>query len=858
MAGEAGLGVTLSRTLIPTLPSHFLSRKHLFPLIENRAPGATMVIAPTGYGKSTLVAEWAQTRPDSVIWLTVSNQDSLNDMSAMFIAATRNLIPEFAPWFERDQPLRPSEVVRRWGNELLQTGREYTFVLDNLRNASTQEVDVSSKLLEQFPSNVHFVAIRAEESESVFASLSSRGPIKVVTSKDLRFSDEEKYLLATSAGLELTPALSKLLQVANGWPSATSLLVEHLHLRGQMKDVESILATEVEPLRALALLVIRNLDQDIRSMCEKLSVTESFTLELAREILGDQFSYERVNEVALRGEIFSISRDPEAGFIFSPMMREIFSEEFRKREVEKLQLHERLTEYFIGRGEPGLALEQAFHAGNTEKIRELFPAAARVKQAKGHGDDLIRWAVSVNDGSVDGELGKSTIEIAGFLANLNFDLASAQLSRLELAAHNSIQKDFYLQFVAGGQSYVNLAFGKFDEVEACIESSHTGLGGCYLGVDDQISLLRVLATKRYIWNESEKVDEVFAIAEQLGKQTVLTTSHTFLLSIQAMSLHLRGEFQKAFDIAVNALAQYKRHGYVGNHGPLDVMYVKARCLLEFSRISEAISIFEQIRNLAFQWKQWHWYLTAENHILQELMGKGQKTQVLERIKGEREFIQSFDTEHKLEAFIDINELYPRFVLNDLNRLEVLVSRTPQTRDVLQYKLFVDGTKEFKVVAKEVANLSERTPRDLIWKHLSLAINNISSESIAFKHVEQALKVGSTVGARETFLRQIDQIGNLILKVANQSPTIYNESLASAMAERMRERGDAVTEGIPTLTKRELEILRQLSTGRTLTVIAGELHISQNTMKTHLKNLYKKLGADGRTDAVEKAKTLYLL
>jgi DNA-binding NarL/FixJ family response regulator len=55
-----------------------------------------------------------------------------------------------------------------------------------------------------------------------------------------------------------------------------------------------------------------------------------------------------------------------------------------------------------------------------------------------------------------------------------------------------------------------------------------------------------------------------------------------------------------------------------------------------------------------------------------------------------------------------------------------------------------------------------------------------------------------------------------------------------------------------LTKRELEILRHLSTGRTLTVIASELHISQNTMKTHLKNLYRKLEAEDRNDAVQKA------
>jgi DNA-binding CsgD family transcriptional regulator len=79
-----------------------------------------------------------------------------------------------------------------------------------------------------------------------------------------------------------------------------------------------------------------------------------------------------------------------------------------------------------------------------------------------------------------------------------------------------------------------------------------------------------------------------------------------------------------------------------------------------------------------------------------------------------------------------------------------------------------------------------------------------------------------------------------------------------MAERMRERGSSVNEGQQSLTKRELEILRQLSTGRTLTIIAAELHISQNTMKTHLKNLYRKIGAEGRHDAVEKAKSSFLI
>jgi ATP/maltotriose-dependent transcriptional regulator MalT len=171
---------------------------------------------------------------------------------------------------------------------------------------------------------------------------------------------------------------------------------------------------------------------------------------------------------------------------------------------------------------------------------------------------------------------------------------------------------------------------------------------------------------------------------------------------------------------------------------------------------------------------------------------------------------------------------------------------------------VDEHRGRKNVFDDAKSLPAKHPRDLIWKHLTDASLNIDSEQIALPAMQKALKVGSEVGAKETFLRQRDEMGNLIIRIANDFPTVYNEELATAMAARMKERGNIMTAGHQALTKRELEILRQLSTGRTLTVIAGELHISQNTMKTHLKNLYKKLEADGRNDAVEKAKALFLL
>jgi ATP/maltotriose-dependent transcriptional regulator MalT len=63
---------------------------------------------------------------------------------------------------------------------------------------------------------------------------------------------------------------------------------------------------------------------------------------------------------------------------------------------------------------------------------------------------------------------------------------------------------------------------------------------------------------------------------------------------------------------------------------------------------------------------------------------------------------------------------------------------------------------------------------------------------------------------------------------------------------------------PVLTKREVEIVSYLASGKPITAIGAALHVSHNTMKTHLKNIYRKLSVDGRDQAVEKAKSLGII
>lgn len=858
MKGDEGLvsGINLTRTFIPSLPPGYLNRKHLFPLLDNQAPGTTLVIAPAGYGKSSFVAQWAQEK--RAIWMTVTEGDSLNEMSAMMIRATRNVIPNFGLWFDREQPMRPTDVVRRWGNELLESKENYVFVLDNLRTANSLDVDIETRLIEQFPSNVHFVAIRRNPLETIYSACASRGPLKVVTARDLSFSDDEIMKLANSVDIELDSKARNALFAAHGWPSATSLLLQHVVNQGDDLDIVRLMSSEIEPLRSLALLVINELDPKIVRIAEALSLLGEFDLTIAEYLLESEYSPNLISAIALKGEIFSPIRGSDQKFVFSPMIREIFLERMRLRTTDIARLFEKIIQYFEKRGNMTLAIEYAFQSGASEKIAQLFPTAGRMKQAQGLGDDLIRWSEYAALDPEEGYQKSLTVRIVGLLANLDFSSAKIENDRLEVAAEGSLSKEFYLQYVAGVRSYIALSVGNFVEVESLVNRAQGINHPCFLGIDDQINLLRLLANGYYLRNESQKVREVLEQAKNLLPQTQMDTSHTFILAIEAMDLHQQGEYRKASEVASIAISESKRHSFVGVHGPLDAMFVKALCLLEFSRIEEALATFEQIKELAFQWKQWNWFLAADYYLIQNLCINGLHKNAIERTRLVRDLVSSFNFSHNLHEMIDLIEICICSEMKDYDRLKKLVSRSPNFRRAYHLVFPLDQEISEKPTLLEINNLPDNSPREYIWKHLNMVLLNIDSEHLAIQSMKKAMKVGASVGAKETFLRQNESFGTLILKISSDNPTVYNEELATATATRMRNRRKKMNEEHPTLTRREQEILRQLSTGRTLTVIAEELHISQNTIKTHLKNLYRKMGVEGRKEAVEKASSLFLL
>ena len=540
-------------------------------------------------------------------------------------------------------------------------------------------------------------------------------------------------------------------------------------------------------------------------------------------------------------------------------MREIFLLELRKAPDLKKEIHKNLCAYYENQNKPNLALEHAFLAGEIEKIKSLFPNAARILLAQGHGNDLVRWSIFAGDSSQIGLLQRATVEIAGHLASLEYRNVMSMHDQMLQDAKGTVIEGFINQIAAGNKAYVEIAHGRFEDFGNSFQTAMKPVDEVHaLGVEEQIGLLRLASIAAFIHDDSEAVEDIYQQSQKKALEAQITTSHVLLSQINAMALFQIGEYRKAFEAATISTSTARRKGFVGVMGPLPSMYVQARCLLEFSKPQEAYEIFAEIKNLAEQWKQWIWYILADGYFARELVLKGRLSDALEIIKRDRDLIESIDSGDQLSLLIDLSEIFIRHRVKDDERLAVLLRRAPKQRFTDQIKLALDHRQGKKTVQEEVSSLPTRTPKEKLWRYLAEASQVIDQENLATKSMKKALEIGALIGAKETFLRQDEEMGNLIIKIAGENPTLYLEDLASAVTNRIRENLENKELSNSALTKRELEVLRHLATERPISAIAASLHISQNTMKTHLKNLYRKMEVEGRVGAVEKARSNFIL
>ena len=853
-------GVMLSRTLAPSLPNNLITRKHLFNLLSEKRPGATLVIAPAGYGKTTLVAEWVKQCTSKVIWTQMNSKDSLIQLSQHMIQSVRNVVPDFAPWANSLSDFAMGDIVRKTANEIYEQKENFIWVLDSAEELDAQSSDIRRVFVESVPENVHVVLISRKAPDASYSRFATLGNLNLVTPDDLLFNYEEIETIAKLADLDITNLNVKAtLAAAKGWPAALQLLVRKLQKGMNELSIQDEIANKADPLSYLAEEIVKSLSSEELNTLTSLSIVEEFDVEIAEIIIGSLVTPEFFARMCTDGLLISSQSNSGRTFHLNPIVRETLQNRFSHSQSAQVLIHKKLAEFFLERKKIGIALFHASKSEDRELLHQILKNNIRTMAATGKGDFLLQWSKIFGDKSSSGLARRLSLQIAAHVVNLEFARAQALILEL-LAIVKGLEVEVFLEKSASvSAATINSFNGNLNRlrVEAEVVLSPVQNVRDVENID-KLHVLRLLSNQALALENYEECIQIYVRAQEYLSLDYAPLPMYYLNAISAAASFAEGNYFEAFEIACTGIETAEINDFNGISGSADLHFIRARCLLEFSKIDEALAAFNLVRTIALASKQKVWYILADGYLLRQYVLEGRVEEAFEGIKGQRELIQSVSSINQLGSLVDANEAFLRYVVKDYDRVLALLERMPDGHLVSRFKPIILELQGKKISDSHSEAMPTKTPRDLLYKYLNDVGAAIDRETEALGLLQKCLDLAALYGARETLLRQKPAVLNLIIKASGARPTVYLEELARAAADRLKKQDQNNSGMSEALTKREIEILKNLSTGKPISAIGSSLHVSQNTMKTHLRNIYRKLEADGRHSAVEKAKSLFLI
>jgi LuxR family transcriptional regulator, maltose regulon positive regulatory protein len=845
---ELDSDITLSRIRPPELPANFLARRHLFELIDDRAPGYTMVVAPAGYGKTSLIAEWAKHSKKKVIWYTMSETDTGVGIAEYLISAIRQVIPNFAP----DLEIKTVTSIFQAIGELKE---EVVLVLDNVVDAFTYQLNVTQSYMDAIPDNVHIIALRRIMPTVSLKRFSSIGRLSVITAGDLVFSREEiKSLLNVNAVETSEKKLDQIHKQTHGWPSAVGIVVSG-------EDSKFDLEVDDSLVKNLALRKFEKLSKETQKILLTMSSFEVFDLDLVATIMEKAPSEADLNKLAAEGVFVMSAAGQKGSYIFNNAAREVIDGLARadSKSYQKIQMA--ISELFQAQDNLNLAISHAIKSGDSDYLRKMFKPALRKLITRGEGRNILYWSNYLPLDNTRNKLFSELAKIMGHLANFEFDRTIQLVEEMRFSYKETPLSPFINQITATALAHVAFCRGRLSEFDTQMEGifANTAVEP-EMEQSDRLGILRALAARSFIFEDSTILNSIEAEVSEIINNSSSPDDLFAWQTIRAMKLFLAGEYLQAFDAASLAEEIAQRNKFSGFTGCAEAFYIKARCYLEFCEEENASKELEKLARSAQEWQQWPWFFIAESYLARIMVINGRVEEAFTVIRDHRLLATEFKGEDGLSLIIDLNELFHRFWVKDYERSTQILNRLP--KDLIfthQYRQALSAVSKNEVKKRVVPEIFESdSAREQIWKALVGCEANIDQESLAMDSLKRGLDVGARVGAKETFLRQDSTILELVIRSASKRPTVYLEELARAAAQRMNKKNHQNTSLSEPLTKREIDVLRSLASGKPITEIGKNLHISHNTMKTHLRNIYRKLKASGRDQAVEKAQALFII
>ncbi len=895
---QHALPIIRTKLYRPPVTPDYVSRSGLDALLDSGADlPLTVVSAPAGYGKSTLISHWLESCALASAWLSLDDSDSdvrvfLNYVVAAIRTHSAAACTKTLEVINAETLQQIPVIVTHLSNDLEELDERLILVLDDFHRIHEPDIYSILDLLLKHPSrNLHIVVVSRRDPLLSLASLRASHLLNEIRMRDLEFSGENTHaFIEQVARLSLDARnLSRLQDKTEGWPVGIRLVALALQHQENVDGFLDRFGADARPLQEyLVEEVLSGQSPHIQDCLLRTSILNRFNASLCEAVWDDDnvasdalTSGKKFIETLEKSSLFYVALDERKNWyrfhhIFSDLLRKQLEEKVNRQEIARL--HQRASHWFAENGQYEEAIQHALVGGDDDGAAKIAGHARHDLMNRDQWHRLERWLKQFSHEAVQQSpqliLLRCWLDLSHWyrldLLVRDLDRASGLLESMTLDGHKVDQLKAEISALRTSLAYwtVNpsqvLSLADQALRDSAVEQEYIrSIAVMYMGGAYQL-LGKVQQGTRLLWDHME--EDRF---NHPNSQARLLQALCFMYWPENDTRKLRQAASRLLDIS-------SQHDMYWSYS--FARYFLGLIHYERNELSEAVTQFESIAGDPYRYPIQN--VTHCSFLLSmsyQAQGLGDKAREVARSInkltiecGNRMFIElaeAFQAELDLRQghitlagrWANAFELPPPHVLHRFFNAELTSIRIMMAQETLH---------DNKAAREQLDRLHEL----LIRSHNQRMLIDVLGMKALLADTEE--DVGSAVallqeavhlGQPGQLIRPLADLGPGLVKLLNrldldQEGLCYVGSILSALQEPGEGHAEEIENQplIEALSQRELEILRLFSRSLSNKEIAERLFISPGTVKRHAHNIYGKLSVGGRRDAVAKAKGLGIL
>jgi LuxR family maltose regulon positive regulatory protein len=905
---------------VPRVRPDLVERSHLVEWVNAGLDRKlTLICAPAGFGKSTLLGEWAANYGRPVAWLSLEESDNDSTRFLAYLVAALQRIEETVGHnllnaLQSTQPPSTEDLLTTLVNQIGAMSASVVLVLDDYHLITIQPIHQAiAFLLDHLPANMHLVIATRSDPPLPIARLRGRAQLTELRQADLRFTAAEATeFLHQATDLELSADdVAALVSRTEGW--IAGLQMAAISMRGQENPagfIQALTGSDRYILDYLAEEVFEAQPSDIQTFLLHTCILNRLSGSLCSAVLegSNVGSSQQALEYLERHNLFVIPLDNErCWYRYHRLFVDLLQRRLHRAQPDLVPtLHRRASEWYEHNGPVATAIDHALWARDFERAAQLIELAAEGTLKRSEVATLLRWVESLPDQVV---CSRPLLVIFHAWALL---LSGFSIETLESRVRD-IDTDGDGSSLRGKRAALHARIAALrGDISRASELSVQALE--QLAEDDAFSRSMTIWTLGMAhWAVGDGVagrqalQEAARVSQATGNVMVAVTT----LSRQAGLRMLHGQLHKAETLyrQALALATDERGARLPVAG--EALIGLGELCRERNRLEAAADYLVEGIELTGRSSE----LTALGGLLslaRVRQARGDADGALDTLQQARQIALKTDATDlddltvalaQARLWIDQGDLGAaqewagerKLIIDNVadeigglgpgttERSDGGASPTEpaKTPDIISYNfrmyeyvalahvLLAQGRPdEALTLLHQLLPVIEQRGRykGMIEIHVlqALALEARGDTTSALTSLERAFSLAEPQGYVRVFVDEGAPMAKLLrrAKARGTAPKYVNELLAaldtSAYERTVTSPVHSETPAlIEPLSERESEVLWFLATHLSSTEIAEELLISPNTVRFHIKNIYAKLGVHRRSDAVDRAKELGL-